>query len=192
MTVQSSIIEHLISLIDDQDLATRIRDRYYHDVEAQANYVQRRVGELEIHIGEQLQQSLGSTNEMISEVLAIGRRQEGAVAELRQEFQSLAETVDDHEREIESFRQSRDQSIAERRQLAADLVESKSDRATIHRELQDAKAERQHMAETLVRIEELLNGRPSNEEAKRLVALIHDTAARVDRLEQAERLSNEQ
>lgn len=191
MTVQSSIFLSLLDMIPDRELRERLRDQYFHDVEAQTSFVQTRIGQLELDLRDQVTDMLGNTNTMISEVLDISRRQESAVTELRHDFQSIAEKVDDHDREIASFRVSRDQSIAERRQLQQDLSESKADRAAIHQELQEAKGERQSMADTLARIEELLHGRPSSEEAQRLIETLHETVRRVDALEQRERRSNE-
>ena len=94
-------------------------------------------------------------------------RLEAAATEQRSMFQSLFEivnghtldigdlkqTVAEHDREIASFRQSRDASIAERRQLAADLVASKDDRAKIHEELRVAADERKAITAALARIE---------------------------------------
>jgi DNA repair exonuclease SbcCD ATPase subunit len=94
-------------------------------------------------------------------------RQETAVNALREDFQTVAEivssnvadindlkqTVAEHEREIASFRQSRDASIAERRQLGIDLAASKEDRAKIHEELRTAAEERRAITEALARIE---------------------------------------
>lgn len=187
MAVQSSIILNLIALIPDAALAEQIKARYYQDLEAQTNYVQTRVGELEIHLSEQMQQSFGATDEMVSEVLAISRRSEGAVSELRGEFRALAEKVDDHDREIASFRQSRDQSIAERKQLRVDLAESRADRESIHQELAEAKAERRSIIGQLKAITEMLSGRPGADEAQQLIDLLHLTVGRVDRLEQNDR-----
>lgn len=191
MTVQSSIFLSLLDMIPDRDLRERLRDQYFHDVEAQTSFVQTRIGQLELDLRDQVTDMLGNTNNMISEVLDISRRQESAVTELRHDFQSIAEKVDDHDREIASFRISRDQSIAERRQLQEDLLESKTDRASIRHELQLATSERQHMADALRRIEEMLHNRPSSEEAQRLIETLHETVRRVDALEQRERRSNE-
>lgn len=191
MTVQSSIILRLIDQIPDAELRRQITAQYYQDVEAQANFVQRRVGHLEIDLREMLQQQLGGTNEMVSEVLAIGRRQEGMVTELRREFQSLAETVDGHDREIASFRQSRDQSIAERKRHAADLEAIKADSAGIHNELHHAQLERQKIAEALRRIEDMLSGASSVEGARTLIDLLHETVERVDKLVEGDQRSSE-
>lgn len=199
MTVQSSIILRLIDqmadYIPDRELAKQIveqaKAQYYLDMEAQTSFVQTRIGQLELDLRDQVTNMLGNTNNMISEVLDISRRGESAATELRNDFRAIAEKVDDHDHEIASFRISRDQSIAERRQLQDDLTESKADRAAIHKELQQATIERQHMAGTLTRIEEMLNGRPSNDEARQLVEIIHATVKRVDALERRERRSNE-
>jgi chromosome segregation ATPase len=100
-------------------------------------------------------------------VIEFLQRQETATSELRDMFQSLFEivnghtldindlkqTVAEHDREIASFRQSRDASIAERRQLGIDLAASKDDRAKIHEELRLAADERKAITEALARIE---------------------------------------
>lgn len=89
-----------------------------------------------------------------------------AIRPLMNEFSTVGETVtnlmldvDDlkgmvaaHEREIASFRQSRDESIAERQELRMDLAESKEDRVSIHQELSVASRERQAMMRQLERI----------------------------------------
>ena len=170
MTVQSSIIMRLLDMVPDAALREQIRDQYYHDMEAQTSFVQVRMGQLELDIKEQVQQSLGVTNEMIGESVALAREGGVALRELRDDFRSWITTVTaladdlqdvqrkvaDHDREIASFRQSRDQSIAERRQLQADLTESKADRRLIHKELSEAAIERHHILESLARIEQFL------------------------------------
>jgi chromosome segregation ATPase len=96
-------------------------------------------------------------------------RQEAATEQQRADFRALFEivnghtldindlkqTVAEHDREIASFRQSRDASIEERRRLSADLDASKEDRARIHEELRQAAEERKTITEALARIEAL-------------------------------------
>ena len=87
-----------------------------------------------------------------------------AVQPLTATFSAFGETVNDlqldvadlktavaaHDREIASFRESRDQSIAEREQLRADLEESKADRQLLHQEGDEARERFDHQ-ETLIR-----------------------------------------
>jgi predicted nucleic acid-binding Zn-ribbon protein len=74
------------------------------------------------------------------------------VTNLMLDVDDLKGTVAAHDREIASFRQSRDESIAERQELRSDLAESKQDRASIHQELTTASHERQAMMRQLERI----------------------------------------
>lgn len=87
MTVQSSIILRLIDQIPDEDLRRQITAQYYQDVEAQTNFVQNRIGHLELDLRDMLQQQLGVTNEMIGEAVASsrdnGKQVEAVVTELR-------------------------------------------------------------------------------------------------------------
>jgi chromosome segregation ATPase len=197
MTVQSSIILRLLDRVPDVLLREQIKAQYYQDMEAQTSFVQVRIGQLEIDLRDQLQQSLGDTNQMISESVHLAREGGVALRELRNDFQSWLETVtsiaddvllmkrriDDHDRDIASFRQSRDQSIAERLEFRIDLQDSKKDRESIHTELSIARDERARIATQLNRIEAMLLGRPSNEEAAQLVKIIHETKHRLDRLD---------
>lgn len=205
MTVQSSIIMRLLDLVPDAALREQIRDQYYHDMEAQTSFVQVRMGQLELDLKDQVQQSLGATNEMIGESVILAKEGGVALRELRDDFRSWITTVTalsdglldtqrkvaDHDREIASFRQSRDLSVAERRQFQTDLAESKADLQSIHDELHAAQTERQAMRLQLEEILALLSGRPSNDEAQRLIETIHETVRRVDELERRDRLSRE-
>lgn len=170
MTVQSSIILRLLALVPDEALRAQITAQYYQDMEAQTSFVQVRMGQLELDLKDQLQQALGATNDMISESLAIAREGGVALRELRTDFQSWFETVtgladdvailkrsvDAHEREIASFRSSRDQSIRERQQMFADLRDSKADRSDMRGELAAARNERAEIIKQLARIEQML------------------------------------
>ena len=171
MTVQSSIIMRMLDLIPDQSLREQIKAQYYQDMEAQTSFTQVRIGQLELDLRDQLQQSLGATNEMIGESVELAKEGGVALRELRSDFQSWFETVagiaddvnilkrrvDDHDHEMASFRSSRDQSIADRLRLTADLLESKQDRKSIHDELASARRERAGIVDQLARIELLLN-----------------------------------
>ncbi len=95
------------------------------------------------------------------------QRQEAAAIQQREDFRAMFEIVSGHtldigelkakvaeyDRELASFRNSRDESIQERRELRADLVISKADRAKIHEELAAARQERQAISDALARIE---------------------------------------
>lgn len=88
MSVQSSIILRLIEQIPDQHLRDQITAQYYQDVEAQANFVQNRVGHLEIDLREMLQTTIGETNDMISEAVASSRENGKHVAEVVAELRA--------------------------------------------------------------------------------------------------------
>jgi len=188
MTVQSAIILRLIAMIPDDALREQIKAQYYQDMEAQTSFVQVRIGQLELDLKDQVQSALGSTNEMVSELLAIGRRQEGALTEVRREFQSIGEKLDQHEAEMASFRASRDRSIQERADLRADLAESKADRRAIHKELEIASDERQRIMTILGSIEKQQIALSDFQE---LVEMINRVILRLDRLERNEQRSNE-
>lgn len=83
-----------------QALVADAEHAYFRDLAAQANYVQARFGDLELDIRDQVQQSLGATNDMISATLDEARQtrhaveQQGAAAdELRGMFHGLAAHV---------------------------------------------------------------------------------------------------
>ena len=204
MTVQSRTILELIAQIADSALAERIRDQYYHDVEAQTNFAQATYLDiamrLENKFDEKVTTQFGATNEMISESVKLAREGGVALRELRTDFQSWLETViglsssvqemmrrlDNHDLELAQFRVSRDQSIDERKALQTDLVASKADRASIHEELRTAAIERREIMLQLAAIRHMLSGRPSNEEAAELVTMIRETKRRLDQLESYE------
>lgn len=125
--------------------------QYYLDMEHQANFVQTRIGSLELDIREQVATSLGATNEMISQSVAEGRElrtllegyfvaNTAAMEGLRSETQAgfrdtytqlgtIGERVtsnearlDEHDAAIQSFRQSRDESKAERKEIRDDVA----------------------------------------------------------------------
>jgi len=94
MTVQSSIIMRLIAQVPDVALQALIRDQYYLDVEANANAAQAAFFDLVGRHEEQLQQQLGATNEMLSEVIAISQHSNAELEALRQTTESGFHSVD--------------------------------------------------------------------------------------------------
>lgn len=82
--LQSTIILNLLEQMAGEgdpekraDLARTAERQYYLDMEHQANFVQTRIGSLELDIREQVATSLGNTNEMISQSVAEGRELRG-------------------------------------------------------------------------------------------------------------------
>ncbi len=170
----------LIAKIPDQSLQELIRDQYYLDVEANANAAQVAFIDLVSNYDEKLGKSINDLKNMTLESINLGKEGGVALRQLRDDFQSVAEvvsgivvdlksvkkTVASHDREIMSFRESRDQSIAERKELQIHNLESKKDRVSIHEELHA-------MTNALSRIEELLSGVLPSEEIKLLIKTPH-------------------
>src|SRR5438093_793311 len=93
MTIRASIMRKLIAeLVATDDRANRERiaaeaeQQYYLDMVSQANYVQYRIGDIEIGLRDQLTQTLGATNDMISEAIRLSREGSTAVVSLRSDF----------------------------------------------------------------------------------------------------------
>jgi hypothetical protein len=113
MSVQSSIILRLIEQIPDQHLRDQITAQYYHDVEAQSNFVQVRISELEIALRDQLATSLGATNDMISDNAKTSRENAAALAVIH-------ETIEELRRAAQAGFQDTDRRLTDVEQSLAD------------------------------------------------------------------------
>lgn len=121
-----------------------------------------------------------------------------AVAPLVEGFSSFGEIVSGLVLDVAALKKkvvehdhSRDASIEERRTLRADMDRADTHRANVDAELAVAREERQVMTATLARVEDAqarieasLAERPSTEESKRLVQLIHEHDATIRTLRQ--------
>lgn len=155
--LQSSIFRALLEqLATESDperraaLMHQAERQYDLDLEHQSNFVQTRIGNLELDIREQVATSLGATNEMIGQSVAEGRElrtllegyfvaNTAAMEGLRTETQSgfrrvdarleevgtnvegLSTRVDAHDAQIASFQASREESIRERKEIRDDV-----------------------------------------------------------------------
>jgi len=102
MAVQSSDMMRLLDQISDRELAEKIKARYYQDVESQTSYVQTRVGELEHHIEGVLRDTIGNTNDMISETIKIGKGNADRVEALHSTVQSGFSGIEQRFTEIDA------------------------------------------------------------------------------------------
>lgn len=166
--LQSSIFRGLLEQLKNEndpakrdELMRKAERQYDLDLEHQVNFVQSRIGNLEIDIREQVSTLLGNTNDMVSEVRDDGRKSReslekflaantAAVEGLRTETQAgfrdtyqqistIGERVTNNEGQIKAVEGRMDRSEADRR--------------AIHSELADAKTERATMSDTLARVE---------------------------------------
>lgn len=156
--LQSTIILALLEQLKGEgDLDKRIalvqaaERQYYLDMEHQSNFVQTRIGALELDIREQVSTSLGATNEMISQgaqdlrdfrawlqenLTANTAAVEGLRSETQAGFRDTYEQIGaigervssnearlaEHDQAIQSFRQSRDESQRERKEIRDDVA----------------------------------------------------------------------
>lgn len=154
-TIILSLLEKLQAESDPDkraDLVRAAERQYYLDMEHQANFVQNRIGSLELDIREQVATSLGATNEMISQsaeetrslrawlqenLSANTAAVEGLRTETQAGFQSVHQgmaalgervsnneaTLADHAAAIADFRKSRQRSMERHDTTQAQLTE---------------------------------------------------------------------
>jgi hypothetical protein len=153
--LQSTIILALLEqLAAEADPVKRIElmraaeRQYYLDMEHQSNFVQTRIGGLELDIREQVATSLGATNEMISQLVADSRQDrdertkyiaantaalEGLHLKMEAGFQAInaigervtqnEARLDEHDAALADFRASRARSMARHDKTQAQLTE---------------------------------------------------------------------
>ena len=136
MAIQSSIILRLIDKIPDEELRRQITAQYYEDVEKQVDFVQGRLGILETDLRETLQNSLGETNNMISEVINISRHADASREVLYQKmeqgflgienrFGEIDARIESIGTDTESLHQEVDRHFAEVNRHTSELLDLK-------------------------------------------------------------------
>lgn len=182
--VQSSIIMRLIAQIPDEHRSLRelIRDQYFLDVEENANAAQVAFIDLVNEHEKDVKVSLADIGNMVGESINLSREGGVALRQLQSDFQTIAETVsglnldihdikqviEDHSKDIESFRRSRDQSIAERKLHAKGLEDSKVDRAQMNRRLDEMNIQLKSIEEIVNRLAEFYELYKSNTRGSRV------------------------
>jgi chromosome segregation ATPase len=147
------------------DEARELRTIIYHIEHADKptrDAMQIALGNAELSLAERITQMF----DVIREVHAMVQDQGAAAVDLREMFSAIAETVDArrtrvlaHDRDIASFRQSRDLSIAERSQHAAEMVESREHRAQLQQGQANLVAAIEEIKKQLKELADSINGR---------------------------------